>query len=547
MAFPRRWLTGRWLTLATGLGAALPVVVSTTRALVDGWAPISDQGTIAMRAYDVLGAHTPLLGQYSLASSVTGHPTYSPGPMLYWLLALPARFGTAATLPLTMGLVNTGAVVGIVALARRRGGMPLMFAAAAAVALMSRSFSSESLHAIFNPAAALFPFTLLIFLCWSLACGDRRLLPLIVVVASFVVQCHLTYVAPTAGLLALGIGGAVAARGPGPSLRRWALVALGVGAVCWAPPVVQELSHTPGNLGLLARAATTSKKTEGATAAARAVVRVVGIPPRWLRAPVTAADQASLYSGGDYGDTRLADVAKAPGALAIASCCLLLAAVVAVGVAGARRRRAEIAGAAAISVVLCAAFAVVVATTPTNESTTLGYSTWWGSAAGMWVWLSVGWSAASLVRVLPRLAELRVPAFAPALGVGVVALAASAVAAAESPDTHAPDYRPVRTITARVERATRGARLVRLVQRSFVARAYGPAIRYALHVRGIGVIARPGAAKPGVRYDHVVTVYETGPRPHGHSAVLAHIRLRDGSGDHRLTVTVSRRRRRGRV
>ena len=67
-----------------------------------------------------------------------------------------------------------------------------MFATAAAIGLMCQSLSSESLHDVWNPAAGLFPFLLLCFLCWSLACGEHRLLPLTVLVASFVTQTHLT-------------------------------------------------------------------------------------------------------------------------------------------------------------------------------------------------------------------------------------------------------------------------------------------------------------------------------------------------------------------
>src|SRR2546429_8831648 len=108
---------------------------------------------------------------------------------------------------LTMGAVNSLAIVGAVALARRRGGVILMFATALAIALMCQSLAAETFHDIWNPSAALFPFTLLIFLCWSLACGEYRLLPLTALVASFVLQANLTYLPPTVGLLAVRLGG----------------------------------------------------------------------------------------------------------------------------------------------------------------------------------------------------------------------------------------------------------------------------------------------------------------------------------------------------
>ena len=62
-----------------------------------------------------------------------------------------------------------------------------MFATAIGIALMCQSLPAESFHDIWNPAAALFPFLLLLFLGWSLACGQRRLLPLTALVASYVI------------------------------------------------------------------------------------------------------------------------------------------------------------------------------------------------------------------------------------------------------------------------------------------------------------------------------------------------------------------------
>jgi HSP20 family protein len=129
----RLQLGRRALTPATGLAAGVPVIVATANAVRGGWIPGADQAIIATRAYDVFSSHTPLVGQYTLAGQVTGKVTHSLGPMLFWLLALPARFGSPASITWTMGAVNTLAIVGVVALARRRAGVVLMFAAALAV------------------------------------------------------------------------------------------------------------------------------------------------------------------------------------------------------------------------------------------------------------------------------------------------------------------------------------------------------------------------------------------------------------------------------
>ena len=110
-AVPRRAppLGGWPLTVAAGAAAGLPVVVSTVHAVQVGWEPTDDKAIIATRAHDVLTWHTPLVGQYSEAGYVIGRPTHDLGPMLYWLLALPARLGDPVAMAVTMGIVNLAA------------------------------------------------------------------------------------------------------------------------------------------------------------------------------------------------------------------------------------------------------------------------------------------------------------------------------------------------------------------------------------------------------------------------------------------------------
>src|SRR5947209_7063793 len=377
---------GRALTLAAALGAALPIVLSTARAFRDGWVPFGDQAGIATRAYDVFSAHAPLVGQYSSSSHVAHHTTYSVGPLLYWLLAPAARLGPPGAIALTMGAVNVACVVATVALARRRGGVALMLATAFAVAVMCRSLIPETLHDPWNPSAAVVPFALLIFLCWSVACGEHRLLPVTVLTASYVAQCHLAYLLPAVGMLLVAV---VAAR----RFRRhwrWWVAALAVAAACWMPPIIDEISHHPGNITVVLRAGTASQPTVGWTDGWHAVVRTFGVPPWWTTVPTSPWD-------------RLAEVQRPAGTLATASAiAVLVGFAVALGI-GLWRRRADIASAAAIAAVLAASIAVATAHTPTDHvlMSTLGYTLWLASPAGMAAWLILGWAALTLLPRLP--------------------------------------------------------------------------------------------------------------------------------------------------
>src|SRR5439155_2197643 len=203
-----RALSGPVLTLALGACAALPVIAAAVRALHEGWQPVADRGIIATRSYDVLSSHMPLVGQYSFAGSATGKLTSTFGPVLYWLLAPAARYGAPASFVLTMAAFNTGSVVCAVALARRRGGLWLAALTAAAIGLMCRSLAANNFYDIWNPSAGLFPLLALVFVCWSLACGEYRLLPLAALLASFELQCEAAFVPPALAALAIGLAGA---------------------------------------------------------------------------------------------------------------------------------------------------------------------------------------------------------------------------------------------------------------------------------------------------------------------------------------------------
>ena len=183
--------------VAAGVAASIPVIVSTVHGVQAGWEPDGDDGIILTRALDVFTSHSPLIGQYSEAGDVTGQIVHSAGPMLYWLLAIPVRLGGPASAAIAMGVLNCACIVICVVLARRRGGILLMVATAVAIAAMCQSLAGEVFHDVWNPSAAMFPFLALIFLSWSVAAGDYRLLPAVALFASFVVQTHLTYLAPT--------------------------------------------------------------------------------------------------------------------------------------------------------------------------------------------------------------------------------------------------------------------------------------------------------------------------------------------------------------
>jgi hypothetical protein len=489
----RLWRS-RWLTLAAGVGAAVPVASATVEGLREGATPTGDRAIILTRSWDVFSGHTPLVGQFSASSVLYDHVVHSLGPMLYWLLALPVRIDAAVAPAVAMALVNAVAVLVAVACARRRGGTALMCGAAVGLALMCGSFSPETLHDVWNPSAGLLPFTALLFLCWGLACGQRRLLPVAVAAASFAAQSELVFLAPSVAALALGMAGLLSGHSGRRAAWRWWAAALAVGVACWSAPVVEELGGHPGNLTLVAEAAFSHGRTIGARAGWRAVVHAVGVPPWWLTSP-----------HDPFG--RLADLRRPAGLGAQVSCVALLLALLAVLAAGIWRRRREPAWAAAIGLALCLSLAASTASTPSRPSLekSLGYMLWVASPIGMWVWLTLGIAlTALLARPLTKtFRRRRLQPIALTAGVGLAWAVGIAVAAGQGSDQDRPEYGPVKIVQAAVRRALAAVRPRAVLvtgSHRFTAFDFRAAVIYDLRRRGWRVYAPAASVRLGSWY-----------------------------------------------
>ncbi len=398
----KEWLVERRLVLASGLAASLPIVFSVIQAVSAGWVPLGDDAAIALRAYDVFTDRSSLTGLPSTGpTGVLEEQAYHLGPLLFWLLALPARFMDPSSLVVAVGLVNVAATIGVVALARRRGGLPLMFATAVALPLMLSSLPTHAYSDVWNPAAALMPFTLLIFAAWSLACGEYRLLPVAVLSASFAAQCHLAYLIPSLGALVVGVAGLAIVRltgrdreqGQPDDLLPWLGAGAAVGLVAWSAPIIDLFTGSPSNLQVLWEAARAGDLTLGPDVGVRALVLATGVPPWWLDDPRVAIE-------------RVAELREAPGTLVYVSAALVLAGVAATTVVGVLRRRADVAAAGVLALVLCVAIVQFTSSIPDASIVNLGYGLWWASPVGMFVWLSLGWSIAALLAPLSRVASV---------------------------------------------------------------------------------------------------------------------------------------------
>jgi hypothetical protein len=266
----------------------LPLAVSAV-ALVVGvrgdYLPTADHALTEMQVRD-LGRHPVLIGLYSRAD--WNHP----GPLLFYALAPFYWLTGGASIGMALGAlaINGGSVAGTAAIARRRGGTPLAVCVLLGCALLMRTLGAGFVYDAWNCYVTTLPFGLMIFLAWAMAAGDAWALPVGAVVASYLAQAHVGFVALALPLLAWGAGWLVVSvwrRARDDERRRKvtraALAAAGLLVVLWVPPVVDLFVNAPSNAGNIVRWFTSGDEEAHTLAQGwRVVTAQLAVWPEWL-------------------------------------------------------------------------------------------------------------------------------------------------------------------------------------------------------------------------------------------------------------------------
>ncbi len=237
---------------------AVPVAVGAVRIAWSLHRPFTSGGDVAFIELSVRQAfHGGVaLGPYSRFN------WHHPGPAVFYLLApLYALTGdNSRSLFLSAWLLNGGCALGAVLIVRRSAGETVARLAAIVVGIFFGAVTFTALIDPWNPSLLAMPLLLLLVATAAAATGSLGSLVLAFVVASYLVQTHVStvpiaVVALAAGTVAYAISPTSVPAGRRPSTSRRARLALAAGAgllvAMWAAPVVQELTSAHGNLSAI--------------------------------------------------------------------------------------------------------------------------------------------------------------------------------------------------------------------------------------------------------------------------------------------------------
>jgi len=359
--------------------AEVPFLAVALAQIVQGWRPTSDDAMIAIRSWAVFTSRPPLVGEVSQVSGCAGQLAFHPGPLLYWMLAVPVRvdpahgvlWGAAVWCAVAMAVCVEGAWA-----VRRAWGA---LAVAGAGVVLAATQPDVFVRSMWDPYFGVVWFGATCIAAWVVGKGRLRWWPVLVLAASVAAQTHLEYSVPAA-LLAI-----VA---PLPHVRRWLGGADGrtwlpvgtvVGAACWAAPLVQQVSGHPGNLSLLMRCVG-GQRTMGGRFGLETLGAAVVPPPLWFHHPP-----------GSFGVVHVLTARPAGAGIAI------LAALALVSVVTWTTHRRDLAVLAAVALVVAGSTVWEFAVQPTSTVLDLSYLDVLLWPVGMLVW---GVAALSVVEVV---------------------------------------------------------------------------------------------------------------------------------------------------
>lgn len=246
------------VALLPTFGALAPIFSQKAAA----FAQFTDQAVLEIQVLHATKA-LHLLGPYSR------YHWNHPGPLFFYsMLPLYVALGhRSSSLWLSVWLINVACLAAMVLVVHRVASRRHALLTAALLAWQVVLLRLEVLCDPWGPLVVVLPFELLLFLGVGLATGHARLLPLAVLVASFLVQTHIATLPASIVVLTLSAAyGVWASKRVAPEVagdgfdrnafrreawRRPAVTAVAVLCVVWALPLIQQVTNNHGNFSKL--------------------------------------------------------------------------------------------------------------------------------------------------------------------------------------------------------------------------------------------------------------------------------------------------------
>ncbi|MCU1430374.1 MAG: hypothetical protein JWL83_4374 [Actinomycetia bacterium] len=238
---------------------AVPLLVALVVLHQPRWYPLGDIAQTELRVRDVWSHHPPLVG---LPGRIGTYPNQGshPGPLSFYALWPYYQLfgGSSFALQCASAGLQFTAMVAALWIAWRRGGVRMVLAIGAVLAVLAHNLGVDILVEPWNPYLPLMTWVVVVLAVWSVCCDDVVMLPVVAVAGSFCMQTHVSYIAPVGGLAALSmVWTVIYARShrAEPDVRRRvarsAALAVGLGVLAWVPPVVEQITSSNGNLSQL--------------------------------------------------------------------------------------------------------------------------------------------------------------------------------------------------------------------------------------------------------------------------------------------------------